>query len=431
MIPRYTRPAMADLWSAQTRYQIWLEIEALVLEDMARAGAVPGEAADAMRRSGSFDIARVEQLEATTHHEFVAFLTNVGESLGPYASYLHRGLTSSDVLDTGLAVQLQRAADLILEDMNDLLAALRRRAIEHAHTICAGRTHGIGAEPITFGLKLAGHYSEFQRNARRLREAREEIGFCKLSGAVGTYATLDPAVERFVAGRLGLKIEPVATQAIPRDRHAAFLSALALTAAAVERLAVEIRHLQRSEVAEVAEPFTPGQKGSSAMPHKRNPLLCENLTGLARTIRSTLAPALEDVVLWHERDMSHSSVERIILPEATTLLDFALHRLARIVDKMDVYPAVMKMNLDRLGGQIFSQSILLALVQAGQSREAAYETVQRHAMRARTGDVSFLDLVSADPCVTADLPFGKLRQLFNAEEQVRHVDTILARVLEL
>lgn len=429
MIERYTRPAMAALWSADARYRLWLEIETRALESMVRYGMVPGEAARALLCQGGFDPVRVAELEQTCRHEVIAFLTNVAESMGPDGRYLHQGMTSSDLLDTAFAIQLQRAIGILLEDIDQLLQLLRRRIEDHRNTCCLGRTHGVGAELTTFGLKLAGHYAEFLRSRDRLRQARDDVGFCKLSGAVGTYATIDPRVEQEVAGHFGLQIEPVATQVVPRDRHAACFATLALVAAAVERLAVEIRHLQRSEVAEVCEPLSPGQKGSSAMPHKRNPLLCENLTGLSRLVRSTVTPAFENIVLWHERDISHSSVERVIAPQATSMLDFALTRLTEIISGLEVDPAAMRANLDRVGGQIFSQPVLLALTQAGMSREQAYQRVQEISARARAGEGNFEDLLDADPDLTACLPPERIRDLFSIKAQLRHVEMIIDRVL--
>ena len=429
MIPRYSRPAMADLWSPQTRYAIWFEIEAHAADAMAELGVIPREAAAAIWAGGkgvTWDAERIDEIERTTKHDVIAFLTHVSEVVGPEARFLHQGMTSSDVLDTCLAVQLSRAADLLLEDVDLVLAALKRRAVEHRLTPTVGRSHGIHAEPTTFGLKLAGHYAAFQRGRARLVAARAEVATCAISGAVGTYANVDPRVEAHVAEKMGLAVEPVSTQVIPRDRHAAFFAALAVVAASVENLATEIRHLQRTEVLEAEEAFDVGQKGSSAMPHKRNPVLTENLTGLARLVRSAVTPALEDVTLWHERDISHSSVERGIGPDATVHLDFALRRLAGVMERLTIYPENMRKNLDRLGGLVNSQRVLLALTQAGVSREAAYAIVQRNAMKVWRGEGRFLDLLNADPEVT--LGDAELQPLFDDGYHFKHVDTVFARV---
>jgi adenylosuccinate lyase len=430
MIPRYSRPAMSAIWSAETRYRIWFEIEALAAEAMAARGTIPAEAAAAIRRAQdqSWDVARIEQIEAETKHDVIAFLTHVAEVVGPEARFLHQGMTSSDVLDTCLAVQLARASDLLLADLDALLAALRARAFEHRMTPCIGRSHGIHAEPTTFGVKLAGFHAEFARNRSRLVAARAEIATCALSGAVGTFANIDPAIEAHVAARLGLAVEPVSTQVIPRDRHAAFFATLAVIASSVERLATEIRHLQRTEVLEAEEPFAPGQKGSSAMPHKRNPVLSENLTGLARLVRGMVMPALENVALWHERDISHSSVERVIAPDATIALDFALARLAGLVERLTVYPANMARNLDLLRGLVHSQRVLLALTQKGMGREAAYAAVQRAAMRVWSGEGDFAALLAADPEVAARLSPAEIAGCLDLGYHLRRVDMIFARV---
>lgn len=428
MIPRYSRPAMAALWEAEARFRIWLEIEACACEAQARMGLVPQAAAEAIRARGAFEVARIEEIEAETRHDVIAFLTNVAEHVGPEARFLHQGMTSSDVLDTCLAVQLARASDILLADIDALLAAIRRRAFEHKLTPTIGRSHGIHAEPTTFGVKLAGYFAEWQRNRARLVAARAEIATCAISGAVGTFANVEPEVEREVAERLGLAVEPVSTQVIPRDRHAMFFATLAVLASSVERLATEIRHLQRTEVREAEEHFAAGQKGSSAMPHKRNPVLTENLTGLARMVRSMAVPALENVTLWHERDISHSSVERFIGPDATITLDFALARLTGVVEKLVVYPERMQANLDSLGGLVFSQRVLLALTQAGMSREDAYAVVQRNAMRVWEAGADFLALLKADPDVTAFLGAGALEALFDLGYHTRHVDAIFTRV---
>ena len=416
MVPRYSRPQMVDLWSQAAKFRIWFEIEAHACDAMAALGLIPEQAARTIRERGeaaSFDVARIEEIERETRHDVIAFLTHLAEIVGPDARFVHQGLTSSDVLDTTLAVQLSRAADLLIADLDDLLAALERRAREHKRTPTIGRSHAIHAEPTTFGLKLAGFHAEFQRARERLVAARREVATCAMSGAVGTFANIDPRVEAHVAQALGLAVEPVSTQVIPRDRHAMFFATLAVVASSVERLAVEIRHLQRSEVLEAEEFFHEGQKGSSAMPHKRNPVLTENLTGLARMVRAYAAPALEDVALWHERDISHSSVERFIAPDATVTLDFALVRLTAVVEKLVVYPENMAANLDRLHGLVHSQRVLLALTQAGVSREDAYSWVQRNAMRAWRGEVGFLDALLADPDVTRALDETVLRESFD------------------
>jgi adenylosuccinate lyase len=428
MIPRYSRPQMAKIWESENRYKIWLEIEILAAEAMAELGTIPKNVPAALRARGAFEVARIEQIEAETKHDVIAFLTNVVEHVGDEARFLHQGMTSSDVLDTCLAVQLAQASDLLLADLDGLLAALKRRALEHRDTLCVGRSHGIHAEPTTFGVKLAGHFAEFQRNRARLVAARAEIATCAISGSVGTFAHLDPKVEEYVAAKLGLTPEPVSTQVIPRDRHAAFFATLGVIASGVERLATEIRHLQRTELREAEEFFSEGQKGSSSMPHKRNPVLSENLTGLARIVRAAVIPALENVALWHERDISHSSVERMIGPDATVTLDFALARLTGLVDKLVVYPERMRENLERLGGLVHSQQVLLALTQAGVSREDAYEAVQRNAMEAWRKGVAFRDLLGADPVVAKALPGKALAKLFDLGQHIRHVDTIFTRV---
>jgi adenylosuccinate lyase len=431
MIPRYARPEAAAIWSPETRYKIWFEIEAHAATAMAELGVIPTEAAEAIWAKGgdaAFDADRIDEIERVTKHDVIAFLTHVAEIVGDEARFLHQGMTSSDVLDTCLSVQLARAADLLIADVDLVLSALKRRAFEHKLTPTLGRSHGIHAEPTTFGLKLAGHYAEFVRARARLVTARAEIATCAISGAVGTFANIDPRVEAYVAEKLGLAIEPVSSQVIPRDRHAAYFAALAVVASSVERLAVEIRHLQRTEVLEAEEPFDPGQKGSSAMPHKRNPILTENLTGLARLVRSAVVPALEDVALWHERDISHSSVERGIAPDATVHLDFALRRLAGVMERLVIYPANMQRNLDHLGGLVHSQRVLLALTQKGLSREDAYSAVQRNAMRVWRGEGAFLDFLNADPQVSGAISPTELAALFDLDYHVKHVDTIFARV---
>ncbi len=428
MIPRYSRPEMARIWEPENRFRIWFEIEALACEAQAALGVIPDEAARAVRERGRFEIERIDEIERETRHDVIAFLTNLAEHIGPEARFLHQGMTSSDVLDTALAVQLKQAADLLLADLDRLLTALKRRADEHKYTPTVGRSHGIHAEPTTFGLKLAGHWAEFARNRARLAAARDEIATCAISGAVGTFANIDPRVEDYVAKRLGLRPEPISTQVIPRDRHAQFFMALALIAAGIERLATEIRHLQRTEVREAEEYFSPGQKGSSAMPHKRNPVLSENLTGLARLIRACVTPALEDVALWHERDISHSSVERVIAPDTTIALDFALVRLTGLVDRLVVYPERMRENLESLGGLVDSQRVLLALTQAGMSREDAYAAVQRQAMAAWEGKGRFVDLLKQDGEIARHLDARAIDDLFDPTYHFKHVDTIFLRV---
>ncbi len=429
MIPRYSRKEAADVWSPQTRFKIMFEIEAYAADAMADLGVIPKEAARVIWEKGRdaiWDADRIDEIEREVKHDVIAFLTHVTEIVGPEARFLHQGMTSSDVNDTALAVQLCRATDLLLEDVDMVLAALKRRAYEHRLTPTVGRSHAIHAEPTTFGLKLAGHYAEFQRAKERLAMARFEIATCAISGAVGTFANVAPEVEAYVADKLGLAVEPISTQVIPRDRHAAYFATLAVVASSIERLAIEIRHLQRTEVLEAEEPFDPGQKGSSAMPHKRNPILTENLTGLARLVRSAVVPAMENVALWHERDISHSSVERAIAPDATVHLDFALRRLAGVVERLVIYPDNMLKNLDRLGGLVHSQRVLLGLTQKGLSREASYAAVQRNAMKVWRGEGNFLDFLKADPEIT--LADAELEQLFDLGYHFKHVDRIFARV---
>ncbi len=430
MIVRYSRPRMSAIWAPETRFRIWFEIEAHALDAMAQLGIVPKEAAAAVWERGAFEVERIDAIEAEVRHDVIAFLTNVAEHVGPDARFLHQGMTSSDVLDTCLAVQLSRAADLLIEDLDELLAVLKRRAQEHKLTPTIGRSHGIHAEPVTFGLKLAQAYAEFDRCRARLVSARAEVATCAISGAVGTFANIEPRVEAHVAEKMGLSIEPISTQVIPRDRHAMFFATLGVIASCVERLATEIRHLQRTEVLEAEEHFAPGQKGSSAMPHKRNPVLTENLTGLARMVRGYVTPALENVALWHERDISHSSVERYIGPDATVTLDFALARLTGVIDKLLVYPERMQKNLDLMGGLVHSQRVLLALTQAGLSREESYALVQRNAMKVwdSGGTLSLLELLKADPDVTGRIPEETLEESFDLGYHFKHVDTIFARV---
>jgi adenylosuccinate lyase len=431
MIPRYTRPEMAAIWDPQTRYRIWFEIEAHAADAMAELGIIPKAAAKAIWDKGKhakFDIARIEAIERDVKHDVIAFLTHLAEIVGPDARFVHQGMTSSDVLDTCLNVQLVRAADLLIADVDALLAALKRRAFEHKATPTIGRSHGIHAEPTTFGVKLAYAYAEFGRAKERLIRARTEVATCAISGSVGTFAQVDPRVEEHVARAMGLAVEPVSTQVIPRDRHAMYFATLGVVASSVERLATEIRHLQRTEVLEAEEFFSEGQKGSSSMPHKRNPVLSENLTGLARTVRAYVTPALEDVALWHERDISHSSVERVIGPDATTILDFALARLAGIIDKLVVYPGNMQKNLERLGGLIHSQRVMIALTQKGVAREDAYAMVQRNAMRVWRGEGDFLSLLAADKEVRKHLSAAELEENFDLGYHFKHVDTIFERV---
>jgi adenylosuccinate lyase len=431
MNPRYSRPEMAAIWDAQSRFRIWFEIEAYACDALAEIGVIPKQVATAIwEKAGhvTFDAARIDEIEKVTHHEVVAFLTHLAEFVGPEARFVHQGMTSSDVLDTCLAVQLARASDILLADIDDLLAVLKRRAFEHKLTLTIGRSHGIHAEPMTFGLKLAQAYAEFSRARGRLVNARKEIATCAISGAVGTYAHIDPRVEAYVAEKLGLAVEPASTQIIPRDRHAMFFATLAVIASSMERLSTEIRHLQRTEVLEAEESFSEGQKGSSAMPHKRNPVLSENVTGLARLVRGMAMPAMENVALWHERDISHSSVERTIAPDATITLDFALARLTQIIDKLIVYPANMKKNLDRLGGLIHSQRVLLALTQKGLSREEAYILVQRNAMPAWRGEGDFLTLLKNDKDVRKALSDAELEELFDLGYHLENVDFIFKRV---
>ncbi|MGD1879590.1 MAG: adenylosuccinate lyase [Kiloniellaceae bacterium] len=428
MIPRYSRPEMTAIWEPENKFRIWFEIEAYACDAQAELGVIPKEAAKAVWERGAFEVDRIDEIERVTHHDVIAFLTNLAEHVGDEARFVHQGMTSSDVLDTCLAVQLTQATDILLADMDRVLAALKKRAFEHKDSVCLGRSHGIHAEPTTFGVKLAGHYAAFARGRKRLEVAREEIATCAISGAVGTFANIDPFVEEYVAGKLGLTPEPVSTQVIPRDRHAAFFAALGVIASSIENLAIEIRHLQRTEVREAEEFFAPGQKGSSAMPHKRNPVLTENLTGLARIVRASVVPALENVALWHERDISHSSVERMFAPDATVTLDFALNRLAGVIEKLLVYPDTMQKNLDQLGGLVHSQRVLLALTQAGISREDSYRLVQRNAMKVWGGEGDFLELLKADPEIAGKIAEDKLAACFDASYHTKHVDTIFARV---
>ncbi len=434
MVPRYARPAMTAIWEPEARYRIWFEIEAHATDKMGELGVVPPSAGKALwdwwATDPKIDVAAIDAIEAVTKHDVIAFLDWVAQQVGPEARFMHQGMTSSDVLDTTLNVQLVKASDILLEDLDALLAAIERRAIEHKHTPTIGRSHGIHAEPTTFGVKLAQAYAEFDRCKTRLVAARAEIATCAISGAVGTFANIDPSVEDYVAEKMGLEIEPVSTQVIPRDRHAMYFATLGVIASSIERLATEVRHLQRTEVLEAEEYFSPGQKGSSAMPHKRNPVLTENLTGLARVVRSAVTPALENVALWHERDISHSSVERYIGPDATITLDFALARLTGVIDKLLIYPERMQKNLDRMGGLVHSQRVLLALTQAGLSRDDSYRLVQRNAMKVWESDgaLSLLELLKADPEVSAALSDAELEDKFNLDYHFKQVDRIFERV---
>jgi len=432
MIPRYSRKIMTDIWEAQNRFDIWLEIETLACEKMAEIGTIPASVPKSLREKGNFDIDRIDEIEKEVKHDVIAFLTSVSEHVGEDARFVHQGMTSSDVLDTALSVQLKQAADILIDDLDKLLASLKKRTIEHKHTICIGRSHGIHAEPTTFGLKLAGHYAAFDRAKERLIAARDEIATCAISGAVGTFATIDPVVQDYVAEKLGLTSEPVSTQVIPRDRHAMFFSVLGVIAGSIENLATEIRHLQRTEVREAQEYFSKNQKGSSAMPHKKNPILTENLTGLARMVRSSVVPAMENITLWHERDISHSSVERNIGPDATVTLDFALARLTSVIENLLIYPDIMMENLEKMGGLVFSQKVLLALTQAGISREDSYRIVQRNAMQVweSNGKTQLIDLVKEDEIVKEKLSSQQLDEIFDLSQYSKHVDVVLDRVLK-
>ena len=431
MIPRYSRPEMVAIWSPETKFRIWFEIEAHACDALAQLGVIPKSAAETIWEKGgkaTFDVDRIDEIEAVTKHDVIAFLTHLAEIVGPDARFVHQGMTSSDVLDTCFNIQLVRATDILLADIDKLLEALKRRAFEHKDTVTIGRSHGIHAEPITFGVKMALAYAEFERCKQRLIAAREEVATCAISGAVGTFANIDPRVEEHVAAALGLKPEPVSTQVIPRDRHAMYFATLGVVASSIERLSVEIRHLQRTEVLEAEEYFSPGQKGSSAMPHKRNPVLTENLTGLARMVRSYALPAMENVALWHERDISHSSVERMIGPDATVTLDFALSRLTTVIDKLLVYPENMMNNLNKFRGLVHSQRVLLALTQAGVSREDSYRLVQRNAMKVWEQGKDFLEELLADQEVRAALSEEDIREKFDLGYHTKHVDTIFKRV---
>ncbi len=433
MIPRYSNPEMVAIWSPETRFRIWFEIEAYACEAMADLGVIPKTSVEAIWHKApaeftAADVARAEEIEATTKHDVIAFLTMLAEYIGEDARFLHQGMTSSDLLDTGLAVQLNRASDILLADLDELLAVIKQRALETKDIVTIGRSHGIHAEPTTFGAKLATYYAEFSRNKERLLRAKQEISTCAISGAVGTFANIDPKVEEYVAAKMGLYVEPISTQVIPRDRHAYYFTTLAVIASSIERLAVEIRHLQRTELLEAEEFFTKGQKGSSAMPHKRNPILSENLTGLARLVRMSVMPALENVALWHERDISHSSVERVIAPDTTVTLDFALRRLTTMLRNLVIYPDNMRVNMNKLGGLIFSQRVLLALTQKGISREAAYKLVQRNAMKVWEQQADFLQELQNDQDVISVISEGELQELFDINYHTKHIDTLFKRV---
>ncbi len=428
MIPRYARPDMVNIWEPENKFRIWFEIEAHACDAQAALGVIPKSAAEAVWKKGKFEVDRIDEIEREVKHDVIAFLTNLAEHVGPEARFVHQGMTSSDVLDTCLSVQLVQATDILLADIDALLAVTKRRAFEHKMTVCMGRSHGIHAEPTTMGLKFAGMFAEFERNRVRLNAARKEIATCAISGAVGTFANIDPSVEDHVAKAMGLDCEPISTQVIPRDRHAAYFATLGIIASSIERIATEIRHLQRTEVREVEEYFSPGQKGSSAMPHKRNPILTENLTGLARLVRGFTVPAMENVALWHERDISHSSVERMIGPDATVTLDFALARLTGVIDKLVLYPDAIERNLNAMGGLVFSQRVLLALTQAGVSREDSYRLVQRNAMEVWDGKGDLLSRLKEDEEITSHLSVDALNALFAMEYHTKHVDTIFQRV---
>jgi adenylosuccinate lyase len=430
MIPRYSREVMTSIWEDQSKFQIWFEIEAHACDALADLGVIPKESAKIIWEKGNFDIERIHEIEREVKHDVIAFLTSLAEYVGPESRFIHQGMTSSDVLDTCFNVQLVKAADILIDDVEKLLVVLKRRAIEHKFDVCIGRSHGIHGEPVTFGLKMAQAFAEFDRNLERLKMARKEIATCAISGALGTFANIDPKVEEHVAKALGLEVEPVSTQVIPRDRHAMFFAVLAVVASSIERLAVEVRHLQRTEVLEVEEFFSKGQKGSSAMPHKRNPILTENLTGLARIVRAFVTPTMENVALWHERDISHSSVERMAGPDATVTLDFALARLTNVMDKLVVYPDNMQKNMDRLGGLHNSQRVLLALTQAGSSREDAYRLVQKSAMKVWLEGANFIEELKGDEEVTKLLTNAEIEDKFDIEYHTKHVETIFARVFK-
>ena len=431
MIPRYTRPAMKKIWDEENKFKIWFEIEAHAADGMANQGTIPKEAAKKIWELGKFEISRIAEIEKETKHDVIAFLTNLSEHIGPEARFLHQGMTSSDVLDTALSIQMKQSSELLIEGVEKLLSSIKKRAFEHKHSICIGRSHGIHAEPTTFGLKLAGYFAEFERSLLRLQTAKKEIAVCAVSGAVGTFANISPEVERHVAEQMGLEVEPISTQVIPRDRHAAWFSCLALVASSIERLATEIRSLQRTEIREVEEYFSSGQKGSSAMPHKRNPVLTENLTGIARIVRASVIPALENVALWHERDISHSSVERVFAPDASIALDFAIARMTNVIDNLLIYPDRMKENMGKLKGLVNSQQVLLKLTQAGISREDAYSLVQDISMKVWKGDDTFLSLLKSNKLINNKINEAELDNLFDEEYHTKNIDEIFNRVFKI
>ena len=431
MIPRYSRPAMKKIWDEENKFKIWFEIEAHAADGMANQGTIPKEAAKKIWELGKFEISRIAEIEKETKHDVIAFLTNLSEHIGPEARFLHQGMTSSDVLDTALSIQMKQSSELLIEGVEKLLSSIKKRAFEHKYSICIGRSHGIHAEPTTFGLKLAGFFAEFERSLNRLQTAKKEIAVCAVSGAVGTFANISPEVERHVAEQMGLEVEPISTQVIPRDRHAAWFSCLALVASSIERLATEIRSLQRTEIREVEEYFSSGQKGSSAMPHKRNPVLTENLTGIARIVRASVIPALENVALWHERDISHSSVERVFAPDASIALDFAIARMTNVIDNLLIYPDRMKENMGKLKGLVNSQQVLLKLTQAGISREDAYSLVQEISMKVWKGDDTFLSLLKSNKLINSKINEAELDNLFDEEYHTKNVDEIFNRVFKI
>ena len=431
MIPRYSRPAMKKIWDEENKFKIWFEIEAHAADGMANQGTIPKEAAKKIWELGKFEISRIAEIEKETKHDVIAFLTNLSEHIGPEARFLHQGMTSSDVLDTALSIQMKQSSELLIEGVEKLLSSIKKRAFEHKHSVCIGRSHGIHAEPTTFGLKLAGYFAEFERSLLRLQTAKKEIAVCAVSGAVGTFANISPEVERYVAEQMGLEVEPISTQVIPRDRHAAWFSCLALVASSIERLATEIRSLQRTEIREVEEYFSSGQKGSSAMPHKRNPVLTENLTGIARIVRASVIPALENVALWHERDISHSSVERVFAPDASIALDFAIARMTNVIDNLLIYPDRMKENMGKLKGLVNSQQVLLKLTQAGISREDAYTLVQEISMKVWKGDDTFLSLLKSNTLINNKINEAELDNLFDEEYHTKNVDEIFNRVFKI
>ena len=431
MIPRYSRPAMKKIWDEENKFKIWFEIEAHAADGMANQGTIPKEAAKKIWELGKFEIIRIAEIEKETKHDVIAFLTNLSEHIGPEARFLHQGMTSSDVLDTALSIQMKQSSELLIEGVKKLLSSIKKRAFEHKHSVCIGRSHGIHAEPTTFGLKLAGYFAEFERSLLRLQTAKKEIAVCAVSGAVGTFANISPEVERYVAEQMGLEVEPISTQVIPRDRHAAWFSCLALVASSIERLATEIRSLQRTEIREVEEYFSSGQKGSSAMPHKRNPVLTENLTGIARIVRASVIPALENVALWHERDISHSSVERVFAPDASIALDFAIARMTNVIDNLLIYPDRMKENMGKLKGLVNSQQVLLKLTQAGISREDAYTLVQEISMKVWKGEDTFLSLLKSNKLINSKINEAELDNLFDEEYHTKNVEEIFNRVFKI